>query len=420
MKWNEFNRKVKLLLGRFFTFEFDDDRIIYFVGKKEYTFTRSEYEKMVNQLDSCYSSNYSIYNDKHYEVMVDQTDKISRRIPPRVISPATTKKFNLYDKRNKIDYKFQSISDLMILNLLKSENLNELRRFISSNFKSYMDNKDFKLFNLLRVSIRSFYSIYVTYENKIGWDKIVKYVDAFLFNLCLSYGFSFRILDADDDSFHRGYRFKLRTNKTKDLEAPKLIYKKDLTEQYHMAVSSSDPFIQFIGFYHIMEYFFEEVYKEDIIKTTKEILMRPDFSPKNSKDIMKVVDNIYNKKDDSIVGAELDSLEITLGKYINIERIVDKLNEIDEVLVQYYKNCEVGFSGGMKVDLEVNNKKIFKHLSKRIYVTRNSLVHSKSNDIRVKERGIYSPFKDSKDLNMEIPLLKVIAEEIIIGSAKEL
>lgn len=187
-----------------------------------------------------------------------------------------------------------------------------------------------------------------------------------------------------------------------------------------MAVSSSDPFIQFIGFYHIMEYFFEEVYKEEIIKTTKEILMRPDFSPKNSKDIMKVVDNIYNKKDDSIVGAELDSLEITLGKYINIERIVDKLKEIDEELVQYYKNNEVGFSGGIKVDLEANNKKIFKHLSKRIYVTRNSLVHSKSNDIRVKERGIYSPFKDSKDLNMEIPLLKVIAEEIIIGSAQEL
>lgn len=419
MKWDEFKSKVNILLGRFFEFEFDDDKIIYFADEKEYRFTKSEYEKMANELSSSNSSNYTIYNNNYYEVIVDLTDKMSKRFPPRYIYSNIANNFNVYDNINKIEYRFQNISDLMVLNLLKTEQIYELKRILGSNFYNNMDDKDFELFSLLRASIRSFYSIYITYENKIGAEIIVKYVDAFLFNLCLSSGFSFRILNEDDDSFYRGYSFRPKLNKIKDLEAPKLLYKKDLTEQYHMAVSSSDPFIQFIGFYHIMEYFFEEVYKEEILKTTKEILMRPDFSPKKSKDIMKVVNNIYNKKDDSIVGTELDSLELTLGKYVNIERIVDKLNEIDDCLVQHYKNKEVGFSGGIKVDLEANNKKIFKHLSKRIYVTRNSLVHSKSNDIRVKERGIYRPFKDSKSLNMEIPLLKVIAEEIIIGSAEE-
>ena len=420
MKWDEFKIKVKILLGRFFEFEFNDDEIIYYVDEKEFKFTKLEYEKISNQLDSCYSSNYIIYNDKHYEVVVDQTDKISRRLPPRYITSGIANKLNLYDNRNKIEYKFQSISDLMILNILKSEKNDEFKRILGSNFYNYTENKNFELFNLLRTSIRSSHSIYVIYENKIGPEKIVKYIDAYLFNLCLSTGLSFRILNADDDSFQRGYRFRNRFNKTEYLDAPKLLYKKDLTEQYHMAVSSSDPFIQFIGFYHIMEYFFEEIYKEEIIRTTKEILMRPDFSIKKSKDIMKLVNHVNKKKVDSKVGTELEALELTLIKYIKIDELKESLNDIDSEIINYYKNHSVRFSNGKVFDLLSDDDKIYKKISERIYDTRNSLVHNKSNEILTKERGIYKPFKDSKVLSKEIPLLKVIAEQIIIGSAKEL
>lgn len=217
MTWEEFKSKVNILLGRFFEFKFDDDNIIYFVGEKEYRFTKSEYEKMANELSSSNSSSYTIYNDKHYEVIVDQTDKMSRRFPPRYIYSNIANKFNLYDNINKIEYRFQNISDLMVLNLLETEEIYYPRRNLGSNLDNNMDDKDYELFSLLRESIRSFYSIYITYENNIRPEKIVKYVDSFLFNLCLSFGFSFRILNENDDSFHRGYRFKLRTNKTKDL-----------------------------------------------------------------------------------------------------------------------------------------------------------------------------------------------------------
>lgn len=59
-------------------------------------------------------------------------------------------------------------------------------------------------------------------------------------------------------------------------------------------------------------------------------------------------------------------------------------------------------------------------MANRVYKTRNSLVHSKSNEVKLNERGIYKPFKDSKALLKEIPLLKEISEEIIIKSASEL
>lgn len=55
-----------------------------------------------------------------------------------------------------------------------------------------------------------------------------------------------------------------------------------------------------------------------------------------------------------------------------------------------------------------------------IYKTRNALVHHKSNTARLKERGIYHPFKDEAELSNEIPLMRFVAEAIIIKTATEI
>ena len=95
------------------------------------------------------------------------------------------------------------------------------------------------------------------------------------------------------------------------------------------------------------------------------------------------------------------------------------LDEFDPSSISYYKSHEVSFSNGDAIDLsDVSNEKLAKKIAARIYKTRNSLVHSKSNDSRVKERGIYHPFADEKELAKEIPLMRIIAESIIINSAK--
>lgn len=148
--------------------------------------------------------------------------------------------------------------------------------------------------------------------------------------------------------------------------------------------------------------------------------MRPDFSIKNSKDIMRLVNHINKKKIDSTVGTELEALELTLIKYVKIDELIDSLNDIDSEIITYYKDHSVRFSNGNVFDLLDDDDKIYKKIAKKIYYTRNSLVHNKSNEISTKEMGIYKPFKDSKVLSKEIPLLKSISEQIIIRSAKEL
>ena len=76
---------------------------------------------------------------------------------------------------------------------------------------------------------------------------------------------------------------------------------------------------------------------------------------------------------------------------------------------------------GDAIDLtDISNTKLSKKLAGRIYKTRNSLVHSKSNEFKLKEKGIYRPFADKNDLEKEIPIMKYIAEVLIIKTAKEL
>lgn len=417
MEWLNFIKKTEYLLGKAIEITSDEDSLIYKLNGKEHIFKREDYDRMINELNQCYTSNFTIYDDNNYEVVLEQADKMNRRFIPSIFYDKLSS-YEIYDDENNIEYKFQEISDIMVLNIMKHGGLYELRRPIYSSIIRELKSDDLGLFELLKLTFRNVYSLNVMHKYLIEKYKIDKCINSFLFNLCYKCGISYRVLNQDDYIFNRGNRLKVRFSSIEYLEPPHLLYKKELTEQYHMAITSIDPFIQFIGFYHIMEYFFEEIYKEDVIKNVKKMLIRPDFSVKKDKDIINLVDFVNKKRLDSKVGTELEALELTLTKYVDITKIINSLNEIDKSLISYYKDNKVEFSDGVEIDLNSSNKDVYKTMSKRIYNTRNALVHNKSN--MVKERCIYEPFKDSVALSKEIPLLKVIAEEIIMESAEEI
>lgn len=422
MEWDEFIDKVKFILIRFnreFNINYSEDSISYIVDEKSFEFSKSDYNKISNDAMKSDLSQFTVSSNNSYEVIIYQTNKMVRRLLPykfeeQIIST------KIKDSMNNIEYKFQGISDLMVWNIIKEIDLESFRRSFIAFPPRLPRDEDVNLFNLLRVCFRNPYSIIISYEKFIDKSKLNDYINSFLFNFCYNYGYSFKIMNSLDELLNIRYRNKNSSYKDEELNAPRLSYKQDLTEQYHMAVSSEDPFVQFIGFYHIMEYFYEEIYKEGVVDNVKEILLDPGFSTKRKKDIMKLVDLINKKRTESTVGSELEALELTLSKYIDIEKITEKLNEIDKDIIEYYKNNTVNFSNGDVVDLRGDKKHMFKKLANRVYKTRNSLVHSKSNEVRLNERGIYKPFKDSKALLKEIPLLKAISEEIIIKSASEL
>ena len=204
------------------------------------------------------------------------------------------------------------------------------------------------------------------------------------------------------------------TNKINiDVIVPKREYNSDIVDYYKLAFSSNDPYIQYISFYHIIEYFYDEVFKRKMIEDLTDKITQPDFSYKNEDQVFGLATFIKNRIKMNVnegQGNETESLKYVLKEYINIEELKNKLDKND---LKFYSENIVSFSKGPTISWR-DEPGIYTNITKRIYFTRNALIHSKSG----KKDKMYKPYRDEMLLQKEIPLVRVIAEMIIINSSK--
>lgn len=193
-------------------------------------------------------------------------------------------------------------------------------------------------------------------------------------------------------------------------------YTEDVVDYYKQALASSDPYIKYISFYHVMEYFYDEVFKRKMVIDLKNKITHPDFSYKDEDKIYEIamfVKNRLRMNDETGQGNELESLKYVLNEYVSVDDLKARINTIDSNALNHYQNNKVAFCNAPVIGWS-DSQAVFTQLAKRIYFTRNSLVHSKSG--KNKER--YRPYQDEKQLQLEIPLVKAVAEAIIINSSE--
>lgn len=193
-------------------------------------------------------------------------------------------------------------------------------------------------------------------------------------------------------------------------------YINDVVDYYKLAYASNDPYNKYISFYHVMEYFYDEVFKKKLVEELVDRITRPDFSYKNEDKVYEIATFVKNRihmNDESGQGNELESLRFVLKEYVNIDELRRKIKEIDATLENYYQSTKVSFSKAPALSWN-DSEGVYTLLAKRIYFTRNSLIHSKSG----KNRERYKPYKDEKELQKEIPLMQIVAEMIIINSSR--
>jgi hypothetical protein len=92
---------------------------------------------------------------------------------------------------------------------------------------------------------------------------------------------------------------------------------------------------------------------------------------------------------------------------------VSDLNAFDPSLLRHYSTYVVKFCNGDLIDFnQPDTSKIISSLAGRIYKTRNALVHSKEGS-----KGKFVPFENDRDLEPEVPLMRFVAEQIIIATS---
>lgn len=423
MNFDEIKEAIKTLFNFSIAGETEDKITFTIISDKTAILDKAQINPIIQDLTSLNTDqDVELYDNNNYEVLVRQEHRVM-----------ATRDIAQQDIVNKIEYKIHKPTDrylvFFLYNLGKQNTPRILRggimphrlhRLYNNSEEQQASLFELNVLDVIKDIVPRLETLQIKSDNTRKKSEFEQLVYAFLFNL--GYNLDYTILPLRFmDEFTQPYKLgRLRRANFSDVEPPKRIYLNELILHYQKGISSESIDHQFLSFYHVLEHFFEKIYNDDILNSIKTELTKPSFSYKRNKDLSGLISIIQNRlkyKNDEFLLNEPEALELTLRKFVkDFSYLSSELATISPALIDYFKTKDVPFSKGNKVNFEnPNANEIYTNLAKRIYLTRNSIVHSKETG-----KSKYTPFRDDKDLLMEIYLLRLIAEIVIIENSKEL
>lgn len=429
--------ETKVLLGRILgirDFKEDDDFTIdlnnwrysrhRYSGESDlpnqFVITDAEMQTVYNTVSAKQADGLELYSATSYEIAVGFDPYMSRQQDISLTHEDTANKLLYELGKPTIEYCFHLLISFLDANeSFETRYRNPPMRFMRPIDPGTLrdDQGNISLKTILQTIVGEVtLKIGVSNGNSRLLTQFRKYKTAFLFEFMYKSNIATIEYGSVDNIFYRPASTRERPDISQMDAPPAREYTADVVDYYRLALSSRDPYIQYLSFYHIMEYFFDEVFKKKMIADLKDKITHPDFSYKNDEkiyDVARFIKNRWRMNDESGQGDELESLKFVLNEYISVDDLRTRINAVDSTALAYYQSNKVPFCDASSVGWN-DSQGAITQIAKRVYYTRNALVHSKSG--KNKER--YRPYKDEKQLQKEIPLAKAIAEMIIINSSK--
>lgn len=198
----------------------------------------------------------------------------------------------------------------------------------------------------------------------------------------------------------RGYELSLPTPK----------FNSEIISFYQLGMSSDIPILQFLAFYQVLEYFFVTISDEQLYNKLSRHLKDPKFNitPRYLDRLIQEV-NEHRRITD-----ETEMLKNVLNKFVDEAELIKFIQAYQDYLGEklYTKKRDVF---GEEVEVKLETGHVIGNVSKTIKAVRNALVHSSDHYGR---SARHIPFTKSTEIvKREIPLVKFLAERIIIASA---
>lgn len=420
--------EVKKLLCRLFrctNINDDNDDVVFevhsFRGEQEnvvITISNSELQELYDKVSIMGTNGLELYSENNYEIALNIDHPIMRWQEFLLVSDDSVNGISYEIGYPTIEYSLYLPMLIIDMNHQQGRRIEALPVRLRSPYGIHINSEmGDTLETILPKRIGEFsLKIKNTSADYKSLDMFRKMKTSFIFEFMYKTGnYLIEFLDIlDMFPINRGMR--KRANGMQIDTPPLREYSEDVVDYYKQALASNDPYIKYISFYHIMEYFYDEVFKRKMVTDLKNKITHPDFSYKDDDkifEIAKFVKNRLRMNDETGQGNELESLKYVLKEYVSIDDLKTRINTIDSNALNYYQNNKVSFCNAPIIGW-ADSQGVFTQMAKRIYFTRNSLVHSKNG--KNKER--YRPYQDEKQLQLEIPLVKAVAEAIIINSSK--
>jgi hypothetical protein len=195
------------------------------------------------------------------------------------------------------------------------------------------------------------------------------------------------------------------------LPLKKVLYTPDIIRFYLRGMSSADPVNEFLSFYQVLEYFFVSVSDEHLYQKLAQHINDPKLSSSPTY-LDQIIQEVLEHKSET---DETEMLKSVLCKFVDEKGLIEFIKAYETYLGETpFTKKHVVFGEELEVKLALGHT--CGNIAKRIKTIRNALVHS-SDRYERKERYIPSATAE-KLIQREIPLLKYVAERVIIASAK--
>ena len=191
--------------------------------------------------------------------------------------------------------------------------------------------------------------------------------DAYLFNIAYNFNVPLAVSDFTD---MRKFR-RIRTRRNGQL-FPYKQYKQDLTKYYQQALATNLPFMQYLAFYHVAEFFFQSISEDEAFHVIASFITRPSFSPYRYEDIHNFYNVIKKKmrdqRDDGVWN-ERNGLLLCLKRYIpDLSTLKASIVRIDSSAIDYCRTTSVPFTDdGKLIDFEDESERVYSSIRDRIY-----------------------------------------------------
>lgn len=364
-----------------------------------------EINGLCKKLQSGYTySDSMLWTDSTFEVAVQTHDRMRMPMlrPDRNLYEVAEHHYLFYLSKASAEYLFSVVCnsainanyelDIRSMGMIHSESILSLEGF-------------FEWFRIFTVKI--------TGSKRHSVSEFKRMLSSYLFNISYNRDITFSVIDFSNNR----RALKRRSRRTGQL-FPYKFYNQELSTYYHQAIATDIPFAQYLAFYHVAEFFFQVISEQDAFQEIESFITRPSFSPRKKEDIKRFYNMIKRKmreqRDDGVWN-ETTGLLLCLKKYVpDIGSLKVSIETIDSTAIDYYKTTTVEFADdGKTINFSGDMDAIYNNIRDRVYSVRNAIVHSKEGD-----RLRYEPFKHDKQLAREIPLIRGVAEEIIVNSAK--
>lgn len=238
-------------------------------------------------------------------------------------------------------------------------------------------------------------------------------IEACLFELTYLKDMTFGLLQ-DWPQRRRESAFRMNSLHTgAELPLPRAAFNPDLIQFYQLGAGTEISILQFLAFYQVLEYHFVSVSDEALYARVRPQLNDPDFK-QTTPQLDRLIQTVLDHKRTS---DETEMLKRVLERYVDEVDLIDFIRQYEESIGEkLYTKRRSRF--GQDAEIKTNAGHVFGNTAKIIKIVRNALVHSSDWHERSERHVPFS--KESETVEKEVPLMRYLAERVIIRSASTL